>query len=279
MISCLSSVVKELESWTEAEEVDLANEDSTWELLAKVQRSIAQRLEAYNKLYDRQCEQLREDATLVHTLGQDQRGPSFTMETELNTTSLDRPRHRKKERGGADIPGFSYACTDFGRTHAQADDQDEAIGFICTPVATGTWHEHASRRFTLPLGEGRRNPAVLHNSSSLLRHADLVSLVEFNAGRMREHTSICKACCNETDSTAVDSCSVDTCHAMTEEAILKAKADKKHFNPSFDNNQAARVQVQPIQKHEDAKKALRDKEQARALSGSVGPKQKGNEDS
>lgn len=165
------------------------------------------------------------------------------------------------------------------RTHAQADDQDEAIGFICTPVATGTWHEHASRRFTLPLGEGRRNPAVLHNSSSLLRHADLVSLVEFNAGtephatfvspssrvklesasagRMREHTSICKACCNETDSTAVDSCSVDTCHAMTEEAILKAKADKKHFNPSFDNNQAARVQVQPIQKHEDAKKALR----------------------
>lgn len=38
------------------------------------------------------------------------------METELNTTSLDRPRHRKKERGGADIPGFSYACTDFGRS-------------------------------------------------------------------------------------------------------------------------------------------------------------------
>lgn len=37
MISCLSSVVKELESWTEAEEVDLANEDSTWELLAKVE--------------------------------------------------------------------------------------------------------------------------------------------------------------------------------------------------------------------------------------------------
>lgn len=38
------------------------------ESFLQVQRSIAQRLEAYNKLYDRQCEQLREDATLVHTL-------------------------------------------------------------------------------------------------------------------------------------------------------------------------------------------------------------------
>lgn len=74
---------------------------------------------------------------------------------------------------------------------------------------------------------------------------------------MHENPSLCKACCNKTDSAAVDNYSVDTCHAMTEDAILKAKAEKKHFNPSLDNNQAARGQVQPIQKHEDAKKALR----------------------
>ncbi|KAL3155954.1 hypothetical protein ABBQ32_012947 [Trebouxia sp. C0010 RCD-2024] len=111
VISHLQSVVNVLKA---AEDIDLTNEDLAWELLStieecgssasmtedrvenllQIQRSIAQTLEAYGKLYDRQSEQLQklqDDVTRVHNL-------VYAMYCRLNVCftsehhSYDKPR-------------------------------------------------------------------------------------------------------------------------------------------------------------------------------------------